>query len=80
MMSPVLTSWNILCRNNKARWLIGILTYFAQVSFGWFINTQMCHAYFQVNTFGEQASSKMWLYDTNWDNKDLLNLYLRKIK
>ena len=68
-----------LCRNNKARWLIGILPGFAHVPLGWLINTQMCHAYFKVNTFRLQANSKMWWYGTNSNNNDLLNLYLRKV-
>ena len=68
-----------LWRNNKAWWLIGILPGFAHVPLGWVINTQMCHAYFQVNKFRLQANIKMWRYGTNSNNNDLLNLHLRKV-
>ena len=77
MTSPVLTSWNIdLVETTK---LGGILPWFAHVPLGWPMNTQVCHAYFQVNTFRLQANSKIWWYGTNWDKTGLLNLYLSKV-
>ena len=75
-----LTSWKIdFAETTKlGGWLVFSLG-FAHVPLGWLINTQMCHAYFQVNTFRLQANSKMWWYGTNSNNNDLLNLYLRKV-
>ena len=81
MMSPVLTSWNIdfVETTKLGGWLAFSLCWplFAHVPLGWLINTQMCPAYLQANTFRLQVSSKMWC--TNWDNKDILNLYLSEV-